>query len=213
MSKKNKTRRLSDVVNDIKKEINNNVNINDDNVVNSLIDEANQIIGENRKADKGIGYAMLFMLGLIIYFGISLYQADNQISILNNDIIDKRNTINNLQWSDSLFAKFMDLSYDSVNGNRTIYYKSINGKPLTYSDLTRENDSLKKELFNLKNRNHYNELKLSLAKRNYDISFKETDSYITIMAPRLDSALLLLPYYKNKIQYDTNKKMWNVTLP
>ena len=206
MSKKNKIRRLSDVIVDIRKEINNNESQENKDAVRVLLDEANQIIDKNKKADKGIGYAMLLMFGVIIYFGVSLYQADNQISLLNDDIVEKRNTINNLQWSDSLFTKFMDLSYDSINGNRTIYYKSINGNPLTYSDLMKENDSLK-------NVNRHNELKLSLARRNYDISFKETDSYITIMAPKLDSALLLLPHYKNKIQYDANKKTWSVILP
>ena len=206
MSKKNKIRRLSDVIVDIRKEINNNESQENKDAVSILLDEANQIIDENKKADKGIGYAMLLMFGVIIYFGVSLYQADNQISLLNDDIVEKRNTINNLQWSDSLFTKFMDLSYDSINGNRTIYYKSINGKPLTYSDLLKENDSLK-------NANRHNELKLSLARRNYDISFKETDSYITIMAPKLDSALLLLPHYKYKIQYNANKKTWSVILP
>lgn len=195
MSKKNKIRRLSDVIVDIRKEINNNESQENKDAVRVLLDEANQIIDKNKKADKGIGYAMLLMFGVIIYFGVSLYQADNQISLLNDDIVEKRNTINNLQWSDSLFTKFMDLSYDSINGN-----------PLTYSDLMKENDSLK-------NVNRHNELKLSLARRNYDISFKETDSYITIMAPKLDSALLLLPHYKNKIQYDANKKTWSVILP
>ena len=152
MSKKNKIRRLSDVIVDIRKEINNNESQENKDAVSILLDEANQIIDENKKADKGIGYAMLLMFGVIIYFGVSLYQADNQISLLNDDIVEKRNTINNLQWSDSLFTKFMDLSYDSINGNRTIYYKSINGKPLTYSDLLKENDSLK-------NANRHNELK------------------------------------------------------
>ena len=33
------------------------------------------------------------------------------------------------------------------------------------------------------------------------------------MAPKLDSALLLLPHYKNKIQYNANKKTWSVILP
>ena len=128
MSKKNKIRRLSDVIVDIRKEINNNESQENKDAVRVLLDEANQIIDKNKKADKGIGYAMLLMFGVIIYFGVSLYQADNQISLLNDDIVEKRNTINNLQWSDSLFTKFMDLSYDSINGNRTIYYKSINIK-------------------------------------------------------------------------------------
>lgn len=112
MSKKNKIRRLSDVIVDIRKEINNNESQENKDAVSILLDEANQIIDENKKADKGIGYAMLLMFGVIIYFGVSLYQADNQISLLNDDIVEKRNTINNLQWSDSLFTKFMDLSYD-----------------------------------------------------------------------------------------------------
>lgn len=213
MSKKNKRRRLSEVVDEIKKEISNNENMDKSEIVNSLLDEANQIIVENKKADNGIGYAMLIMIGLIIYLIFNSYQSDYQINILNTDIVEKRNTINNLQWSDSLFTKFMDLTYDSVTGLRTIYYKSKNGRPITYSDLIKENDSLKVKLVNLENNNRFNELKLSLAKNNYDISFIETDSYIKIMAPKIDSALLLLPHYKNKIKYDMNKKTWNVTLP
>lgn len=89
MSKKNKIRRLSDVIVDIRKEINNNESQENKDAVRVLLDEANQIIDKNKKADKGIGYAMLLMFGVIIYFGVSLYQADNQISLLNDDIVEK----------------------------------------------------------------------------------------------------------------------------
>ena len=58
MSKKNKIRRLSDVIVDIRKEINNNESQENKDAVRVLLDEANQIIDKNKKADKGIGYAM-----------------------------------------------------------------------------------------------------------------------------------------------------------
>ena len=56
MSKKNKIRRLSDVIVDIRKEINNNESQENKDAVSVLLDEANQIIDENKKADKGIAY-------------------------------------------------------------------------------------------------------------------------------------------------------------
>lgn len=46
MSKKNKIRRLSDVIVDIRKEINNNESQENKDAVRVLLDEANQIIAD-----------------------------------------------------------------------------------------------------------------------------------------------------------------------
>ena len=215
MSKKNKEpiRRLSEVVHDIKHEINNSDSCINNEKMDSLFSEVETIIIEDKKANKGMLYFLLFVL---ISFVLSLfftYNSSNQIDILNADIIEKRNTINRLQWSDSLFTKFMNLSYDSINEYRTLHFLSRNGREMTYSDLMQENDSLQTLLTTIKDENRINLLKLSMTKKNYDINFKETNKYITIFAPRLDSALLLLPYYKDKIHYDKDNDVWKVALP
>ena len=54
MSKKNKIRRLSDVIVDIRKEINNNESQENKDAVRVLLDEANQIIDENKKAHMSV---------------------------------------------------------------------------------------------------------------------------------------------------------------
>ncbi|RGT50917.1 hypothetical protein [Bacteroides intestinalis] len=215
MSKNNKEpiRRLSEVVHDLKHEINDSDNFIKNEKIDSLFNEIDNIVIENKKANKGITYFLLFVL---IYFVSSLffmYNSSNQIDTLNTDIIEKRNTINRLQWSDSLFTKFMSLSYDSINEHRTLHFLSRNGKEITYPDLMKENDSLLIELTNIKNENRLNIQKLSMAKNNYGINFKETSKYITIFAPRLDSALLLLPYYKEKIHYDKDRDVWTIEHP
>ncbi len=62
-------------------------------------------------------------------------------------------------------------------------------------------DSLSLENLNMKQ-------KLDLIHKKYHITFKETDKQITARAPQLDSALLLLPYYRNKLKYDAKKQSW-----
>lgn len=61
--------------------------------------------------------------------------------------------------------------------------------------------------------------KVSLAEKNYGISFK-VDSHqrngllehsISTYAPRIDSALLLLDVYRDMITYDNKERVWSVS--
>lgn len=57
-------------------------------------------------------------------------------------------------------------------------------------------------------------LALDLIKRNYGIYFvanhKGDTRTVKILGARVDSALLLLPYYRNKLSYDQQSKAWIV---
>ena len=45
----------------------------------------------------------------------------------------------------------------------------------------------------------------------YGIKFQDIDSTsYYIVAPRVDSALILFPYYRKKLKYDANKNMWEI---
>lgn len=55
---------------------------------------------------------------------------------------------------------------------------------------------------------------LGLIKRNYQIDFVSTlngdTRKVKVYGEKVDSALLLLPYYRHKLSYDSNKKTWIV---
>lgn len=56
---------------------------------------------------------------------------------------------------------------------------------------------------------------LDLIKKNYDISYgierEEGEMRLYLISEKADSAFLLLPYYRDKIQYDSENKCWLIT--
>lgn len=55
---------------------------------------------------------------------------------------------------------------------------------------------------------------LSLIKRNFDIDFKGTMDngkiQVEINCEKADSAFMILPYYREKLKYNSSKKMWEI---
>ena len=58
---------------------------------------------------------------------------------------------------------------------------------------------------------------IRLIQRNYPIEFfvenEQGQQRISVKSERLDSALLLLPHYRDKLRYKTQEKSWIITLP
>jgi hypothetical protein len=125
------------------------------------------------------------------------------LQIENNDL---KNRISNLLWTDSIFNQIISVEINPVSKSKSISLQHRNGKIVKYNELSSEVDSLNHELRILKS-------KLSLIQSNYSIIFKETNNGISIHADKIDSALLLLPYYRDKLSYDSQKKSWTITLP
>lgn len=71
-------------------------------------------------------------------------------------------------------------------------------------------DSLNRK--NMAYRNDYElaKLKLELILKNYPIELWQDSNMLYIKAPKLDSALMLLPYYRDNLKYDADKKTWNI---
>jgi hypothetical protein len=114
--------------------------------------------------------------------------------------------MSNLLWTDSIFNQIISVEINPVSKSNSISLQYRNGKIVKYNELSSEVDSLNQELRILKS-------KLSLIQSNYSIIFKETNNGISIHADKIDSALLLLPYYRDKLSYDSQKKSWTITLP
>lgn len=189
---KYKSRRLSEIISDIKEEVALNPSVK----ATSLFEEADNKINEMNKQDKGVAYGIILFVAIFILSIVYNFYAEYRINQLNNQIIDFRNTMNALEISDSLFHKFMSTDVDS-SGYHTFSYRSENGKSKTYHDLVIENDSLSKLVRDLKWLNSRYETRLNLAKDNYNISFKEMEKKVgnttivttRIIAPYLDSLL------------------------
>lgn len=89
-------------------------------------------------------------------------------------------------------------------GNYLVYENS-DGNIITFEEIMCERDSLYNTLDDLKR-------KLSLAEQRYGIKFIDVNGRTYIKSEKVDSALLLLPYYRDKI---TRKESgsWEIQIP
>ena len=106
-------------------------------------------------------------------------------------------------WKDSLFNAIMQ-------SDNKIRYLTINGTVVTYNQLAKENDSLIKVHYDEKSHNSKLQLQLDLIKRNYPIEIKREGDVYTVVSPQIDSALILLPYYRDKLKYNHKDKSWSI---
>ena len=109
---------------------------------------------------------------------------------LEEDLTSNQNLVNLLEQRDSTFTRMLGM--DSL-----LVYRVKNGEPVTYKELDQANDSLSSCLDLILNR--------------YPIHIKHLDGTYQIEATAIDSALLLLPMYRDMIKYDKRNKEWIVT--
>lgn len=185
------------------------------------IDEAVYIVDEIITSFRGIRRIILILfVALIISIGVAIlfYQYNTKVEDFNKEIKDHRN--------DSIVREILDIKEvtfgDSVN---TSYdYVTRGKKIITYKQFNLENDSLKKVILFLNQKMLKSEIsinklehevalvqdKLNLVYENYDIKFVEHDKYIQIEGKKVDSALVLLQVFRNRLQYDEKTKSWTI---
>lgn len=106
----------------------------------------------------------------------------------------------NLEYSDSLFNTFME-----PDSNYTFSYRIRNGKPVSYKQLSAQLDSLSKL-------NAHYRVQLELILKNYPIELKQNGNKYTISSPKIDSALILLPYYRDLLKYVKDEHKWEIQI-
>lgn len=146
---------------------------------------------------------------LILFTALTFFIFMTYFTSKENKYLSKR--VSDMEWTDSLFYEFMNVTVNDSTNQRSIRYRERNNKIITYLDLVNENDSLKRNISDLKNKNSTYRIKLSLTEKNYPISFIEKDNWISIESPTIDSALLLLPHYRHKLKYNAKEQTWSIT--
>lgn len=164
-----------------------------------LVSKFEQKIVIQEKAKKGFNTMLILLLLVFASLGICLF-----LVLDRNDTLEQK--ITNMEYRDSLFNQIMQ-----PDSNSTVVYRVRNGIPVTYNQLANETDSLLQLTHDIESTKETYRIKLGLVTRNYPVSFTDSDGIITIHSSEIDSALLLLPVYRDKISYDSKRKTWNVT--
>ena len=167
--------------------------------VQETMDKLEQKIEIHEKTKRGL--ANLWLLLLIIF---AVLITGNILLLDRNDALESKLEL--LEYRDSLFKKFME-----SDSNSFITYRTINGKPVTYHQLEKEKDSLEEKSSNIENLKEHYRIQLGLVTRNYPISFQKKGNVYMISAPQIDSALQLLPVYRDMIKYDAKDQVWTIS--
>ena len=136
----------------------------------------------------------LLLLGIIIVFNLLM----DRNSVLESKINYVESQLKYMEYRDSTFVDLMGLETDSI-----IVFKTRNGIPITYKQLSEENDSITQERDSIATC-------LKVILRNYPIKIKTSNSYFWAISPQIDSALMLLPVFRDKIKYNEKEKVWSI---
>lgn len=142
------------------------------------------------------GYFILFVLliGSIIMWMLT----DIQKSDIEIDCRNKTMRINQ-------YEKLIRFDNDSTH---SFVYRTKDGEPITYQELMDENFNLMKQNNNLQYEISKKNTYLDVINHNYGIVVKEHNNYIWAEGAKVDSALLLLEVYRDRMKYDPEKEVW-----
>lgn len=160
----------------------------------------------------------MFLLGFSLLGNVLLVDRNEQI---------EQNMVNS-KWKDSLFYAIME-----PDSNMSVTYRvQPNGKVVTYHQLEQQKDSFSRKYEEEKNKNEitkfshvtiekYNDVlleneklkdRISFIKATYHINVIEQKNGFRLVSPEIDSALILLPYYRNMLKYNPKENSWSIKI-
>jgi len=132
---------------------------------------------------------VLFFLNIAYFFKLSNLEKESQC--LQNNIIEYEKMIEALKSRDSLFNQ-IEIDVNSFSEEMKESFYRLNGL----------NNNLELRIDSVNDENSKMKAILNCIEKKYDITFKETDKYITIESSKLDSILSEIPYYRDKLKYN-----------
>lgn len=156
--------------------------------------ELEAILAKDRADNKfaAIAFTLTILFVLAFAFITNMYN-DN----LLEDVTQKKEIITKYEQA---------VRHDTI---RT--YVDQYGNEITMQSLLDDNMKLMKRISELKSENSMQDILLNDIKTLYGITIVEDKSSYYIEGKKVDSALMLLPYYRDRLSYDSVKKQWIVT--
>lgn len=199
-----------------------------------------EIVGEGKKIYKiqmfSSIFEVVFVIFICVFFIITIFSNIN----LKNDVYAKATIITKLENENKILNIYIQgkvIDNDSIDVNDTVNINMLskNSPALNidtkqyfrYSDLKKEYERLYFENFSLKSHNKLNkydqvylklvidsckfenknlEIKIDLINKRYGISFVNNK----IHASKVDSAMVLLPVFRDRLKYNSECKCWNI---
>lgn len=194
-----KTRNRKEILDDIRK-LSLDEGIDLDNYklsISNYIEELEKIEDNERKENK---YTLIILLFVSLFTGVFAYITFTSKEDLADNLKEKSNIID--RYEKILPRDTLNQTTTAVKG--IVIYTDEKGRKLTVPDLIKENTHLMNELTSALG-------KLDYIKEIYGV-YVETDKNGDwhLKADRVDSALLLLPHYKDCINYNPQKKHWTI---
>ena len=202
---------------------NNSIPINQVDTVTDLFSKVEVI--EKRNLNESITSTILFLIFILI-LSVFLYIGYKEEVNLCNEINQKNKIINGLQENNRILNYYVRGEnskktnyYDSITHEITI--RTIDGKMQSYFDLLSRVDSIdslyiykKIEVTEGNTKIKDLEFILNFINEAYGISVKvtpmENTKDIELIAPKLDSAIILYPFFKDKLTYNKEKNTWYI---
>ena len=186
------TRRIKDIIADMRAAA-----TDERQDFNSLAEKTNERASELeailKKEKINDIYALLFTSLMVLFLGVFAWITYMNNDDLREDVTQKRDIITKYQKA---------VIHDTI---RT--YVDENGKELTVPSLIDDNVKLMNKISELEVKISVYEFKLDYIKNRYGIRMDRGK----IESSEVDSAMLLLPMYRDRISYDSIKKQWSVS--
>lgn len=209
MKKNQKNKSVFEILSFLKKGIKeNSLESTDTSVYLEAIEELNI-------AFKGLRNLTLILMVALVGSVVIIFIND----IYGEKVQDFNNKVEDLR-GDSLVRKILEIKSikksDTITTTDYTYYLQ-NNKLVTYPQLKKENDSLLNKIAKLNSNISDIESevqllkdKIGLAEKYYEVKFYDKGKYIEIEGKKIDSGLLLLNHFREKLYYDEKSKSWKI---
>ena len=187
MKSNSKKTRLEVAIDDLEKIRNSHECCSEE--LTSTIKQLKDVSSEHQKANRGINrlfYVIMFLFATAVTYIFMLQDRNEALCI----------SISNLEHRDSLLYELM-----GADSTKSLSWRvHTDGRPITYKQLEHSVDSLSEyKIF------------LELIKKNYPIKTKKVGNTYSISSEKIDSALMLLPTYRDMLYFDAKEKVWIIT--
>ena len=182
---------------DLKKLINEDEPF-DSSRANSLLTELEKQVQTNTKERKGLNNLLLLCLAIItLITSYAFYQRDE------NSIQSTK--IKSLERIDSIYNTFMQPFEGSIS-----YRVDGEGNPISYRALMAETDSMRQKNYEMERKLYDYEFELNFIKEHYPITVIRKGNTYTIKSEQIDSALMLLQVYRDRLYFDKEENSWMI---
>lgn len=184
-----KTRKINDVLRDL--DVLKETNVEDSVFREKTLHYISELNTIKREEERHNNIALIFMAIILLFSTVYL-----GITYLSNENLQQ-----NVAEKNKIIDKYENFVKPTDKNMHTVTYMDKDDKEISIPQLLDENVKLLEKMSDL-------EFKLNYIKETYGIVVVKNGNTYSLKADKVDSALLLLDSYRDKIKYDTKKKVW-----